>query len=238
MFEISKRDDLVKLIDQHSLKVGAEIGVAEGDFSNHLLTNSKLTTLYSIDAWSTDEVATHSVLKRCDRNQDKFDGNYKVASEKLAKHGQRSVVIRDLSENAGVKFADKSLDFIYLDGAHTFTGLCRDLMIYDDKLREGGIMACHDYWLNRYRAQVLSTVNAFLTDRQYLPSITIGERAHPMFPPTVYWFKTALSKGDYLDALKKRIPILLQAKEIMAKKGVRIELPPEYIDFHNQTGCK
>ena len=55
MIEINYRTDLCLLIDQLKLKIGAELGVAAGDFSYKLLENSSLNTLYSIDRW-TDKV--------------------------------------------------------------------------------------------------------------------------------------------------------------------------------------
>ena len=40
---------------------------------------------------------------------------------------------------------DDSCDFIYLDGDHSYAGCLADIKAYWPKLKDGGIMAGHDY---------------------------------------------------------------------------------------------
>lgn len=109
---------------------GIELGVAAGYFSDALLRCSSMKRLYSIDAWA-----------------DHHDSQeYLTAVRRLAKHGNRSVVLRMFFDDALELFADNSIDFIYLD-AYAHTGQENGQLIDDwwPKLKSGGIFAGHDY---------------------------------------------------------------------------------------------
>ena len=100
----TSRDGIASLIKPGG--VGVELGVAEGKFSEKLLAKSQLSLLYSIDAYAGD------------RGHD--DAQFAVATERLAKFGSRSKIIRARFSDAVKQFLDHPFDFIYIDGyAHT-----------------------------------------------------------------------------------------------------------------------
>jgi len=37
------------------------------------------------------------------------------------------------------------LDFVYIDGDHSFDAVVRDVILWSNKVRPGGIVAAHDY---------------------------------------------------------------------------------------------
>jgi len=110
--------------------MGLELGVATGYFSNALLSVGNFARLYSIDAWS-DHHDTAEYL-RC--------------INLLAKHANRSVVMRMFFADALLHFPDGFFDFIYVDAyAHTGQQDGRLLSDWYPKLRSGGLFAGHDY---------------------------------------------------------------------------------------------
>ena len=46
---------------------------------------------------------------------------------------------------AVTRFEDNSIDFVYVDARHDYKGVLEDLRLYWPKVRQGGILAGHDY---------------------------------------------------------------------------------------------
>ena len=130
--KIKKRNHFAQQINKKGYKVGVEIGVFRGGFSNYLLAASTLTKLYSIDPWSNmDGSANLWLAKKCRR--------------KLKQYGNRSVIIKATSIDAVKTFKDESIDFIYIDGDHSYIATTNDIVNWLPKIKIGGCMSGHDY---------------------------------------------------------------------------------------------
>lgn len=168
MIEIAHRDEFAGMIDELGLKIGVEIGVDEGKFSDLLLANSKLEILHGVDAWSTDIEKTHSkyaavsAAKMAARHQD-YNSLEAGARALLAKYGKRSNIIKSISWDAAAEFQDGSIDFIYFDGSHSAEGFLKDMESWYSKVRVGGLVSGHDYCRKRGYA-VIEVVNKFLPE--------------------------------------------------------------------------
>lgn len=119
---------------------GVEVGVAEGYFSNDLLDQG-FEKLYMVDVWKSYP----NVLGDIASSQQWHDRNYKAATERVAKHGAKAVILRGLSEAMSVQVPDNSLGLVYLDGDHSYEGVVLDINVWVRKLVNGGILASHDY---------------------------------------------------------------------------------------------
>jgi hypothetical protein len=128
---VNTREEFPDLLNRLGLSgYGIELGVAGGYFSNHLLANSRLSLLFSVDRW-----ADHHNDQECES-----------ARQLLGKWGARSVVLRMTFEEAGKLFRDSLLDFAYLDGyAHAGQDGIATLDTWWSKVRSGGVFAGHDY---------------------------------------------------------------------------------------------
>lgn len=223
---IGTRNELVDLINKFNLKKGVEIGVCEGEFSDHLLSKSNLDVLYSIDAWDENMDNTLSAFKRCDLVEGKIEGRYKKSVERLSKHGTRSKIIRKLSFDAVEDFEDGSLDFIYLDASHRFTGFAMDMIQWWPKLRNGGLYAGHDFW-GRYRYETHYVVSGFCLEHKQFYRLTTNERHD--FPASWYLLKEQNTKEQYFSRFAEEVKLLKQqAEEINAKCLFPAYLPYEY----------
>jgi hypothetical protein len=63
----------------------------------------------------------------------------------LAEFGDRVELVKNSSAIAAPYFQNDSIDFVYIDGDHSFEGIMFDLYHWVPKVRVGGIVSGHDY---------------------------------------------------------------------------------------------
>jgi hypothetical protein len=175
--------------------------------------------LYSIDSWSADAEKTKSI--RTARVLDKMENFYEEAKKRLSPYNERSVIIKDISENAYKQFDNKSLDFIYLDASHLFSGFSIDLVNWYEKLKYGGILAGHDF-IRKHNFQICYCVNAFCMEKKQFYYLTvkdngrIGDTRSNTYPT---WFltKTKRDKNEFAKEFPAYIKILKQQQAELNK---------------------
>jgi hypothetical protein len=153
------RDNLPQFFTDMEFKVGAEIGVYRGEFTEKFCLSGLET--YAIDPW-----IGYSGAGRTEKEQAKQDINYEHARSRLAKY-DNCTIIRETSTNALDKFSPESLDFVYIDGDHRFKYIAEDIYEWFSKVRKGGVVSGHDYFCTRPDANnvichVKTVVDAFV----------------------------------------------------------------------------
>lgn len=117
---------------------GAEIGVRHADVSEYLLKNFKKLKLLLIDPYAPYNDLGYQFTKE---EQDKI---CKEAKTKIVGYGARASWLRMTSVEAAAEIADGSLDFVFIDGEHTYTACLEDIYAWYPKLRAGGYCFLHD----------------------------------------------------------------------------------------------
>ena len=146
----SSRADMAKVMAVAGYKEGAEIGVAKGRHARQLFKLIPDLHLYCIDPW----------MKYSVRNdQDMQDANYERTCTRL--QNCNATILRKTSTAALDDVADGALDFVYIDGMHTFDFVMTDLINWAPKVKIGGMIAGHDYYAF-YRSGVIEAVNAYV----------------------------------------------------------------------------
>jgi len=100
--------------------VGCEIGVFEGDNALNMLLKLNIEKLYLVDP----------VVK-----WKKHIGDF----------SSKVVAVPQRSESAVDIFPDCSLDFVYIDGDHSYNMVKRDIELYWSKVRLNGVIGGHDF---------------------------------------------------------------------------------------------
>ena len=121
------RLSLIKSMEQGL--VGAELGVAEGDFSKAILNEMKPEKLYLIDQWAS-------------RRYDQAEFNLVSAGVGAESNVE---VIREDSITALLQFPDEYLDFVYIDTTHSYEQTIDELRKSKSKVKKGGKIMGHDY---------------------------------------------------------------------------------------------
>jgi len=128
------RESLRSLKNKRNL-VGAEIGVFFGENSKAMLDNLDMKMLYLIDPYASglvgieDETGPEYVLKNAKRLLKPYE-------DKI------TWVKADSFEAEGIP---NKLDFVYIDGDHTYEGALRDFEKYWPIVKKGGILGGHDF---------------------------------------------------------------------------------------------
>ena len=133
LFDIQDRNELAVLFGRLSYKIGAEIGVKRGAYSECLVKTIPSLTLYSIDPW-----IAYSGSQQV--SQDRY---YARAVKRLTAYNVK--ILKKTSMEALNNIQDNGLDFVYIDALHDFDNVYADIIGWTKKVRIGGIVAGHDY---------------------------------------------------------------------------------------------
>lgn len=132
------RNDLAQLFAELGFKRGAEIGVAEGKYSEVLVKANPQVELHCIDPWYSYPTNPQGKTKQ------RHEFAYNEAKRKM--EGYNAHLIRKASIDAVRDFETDSLDFVYVDGNHLFDFVMLDLIAWSNKVRSGGIVSGDDYY--------------------------------------------------------------------------------------------
>lgn len=177
---IKDRIDLAKYFAEKKFLYGAEVGVADGRYSEILCKTIPDLHLYSIDPYIP------------------YDGNWRSAEyqqkaheqaeERLSTYNARILATTSLEASLGIM--DESLDFVFIDGAHDFDNVMLDIILWSKKVRPGGIVALHDYYMFK-SGGVISAVNAYVEQHNIDLNLTLrGVAEHKDDKcPCAWWVK-------------------------------------------------
>jgi hypothetical protein len=160
------------LLDRDRDLVGIELGCAFGVTTEHLLRRLK-GTLHGIDPyenyidWNKDVLDTQVNLS-----------NFNKLMSATNEFGNRFILHKKTSDESVVDFEDASIDYIFIDGLHTYEQVLRDCINYYPKLKPGGLFSGHDY-------------NAIVDVRRAVDEFasSIGAEVKTGLNDSWYWFK-------------------------------------------------
>lgn len=164
---------------------GAEIGVAKGEFSQSLLEIVQPRKLHLIDPWEHQlrEDYAKDGNNVADEDQEQ---RYRDVSARFAPQIASGQVVlhRAYSQDVVDQFADGQLDWIYIDGLHSYEGCRSDLQLYKNKVKREGLILGHDYTNHEIAKQmdfgVVEAVNEFVLDEK-LAFIALTQEVYPTY---------------------------------------------------------
>jgi len=164
------RRDLALLFKNLDAKLGVELGVADGKYSEVLCAENPQCSVYSVDPWEiygTNPVHYHY---KDDKEVKRF---YDAARERLGKYSN-SIIMKEFGYNAVNQFVDESLDFVYIDADHKLLSVVEDILAWSAKVRVGGIISGHDYVRHTSVIHVKEAVNAYTAAYNIRPWFVFG----------------------------------------------------------------
>jgi len=160
-----------KIVRSMSLQIGVEIGVAFGGHAEHLLENTSVHRLVGIDPY----LHIPDYDDAMNLPQEVFDDLYFYVLGRLSRFGNRYFLVRGTSKEVAPHVGP--IDFVFIDGDHSYQGCRNDMVNYFPLLRPGGILAGHDYGYHEFPG-IQKSVDEFC--------VANGLTLH-VEPETVWW---------------------------------------------------
>jgi predicted O-methyltransferase YrrM len=136
-----------------------ELGAWLGKSSAYLCDKATGKQITIIDTWkgSPNELTTtHALATQVDI--------YQMFKANMAERNYKS--IKATSKTASKKFADESLDVVFIDLTHTYEAVKEDIALWLPKVKKGGILAGDDY--NENWPGVIQAVDELLYGRAFI----------------------------------------------------------------------
>ena len=147
--ELNMKRDLVDLTAclPSNLKM-IEIGSYAGESTELFYQSNKIVECYCIDPWQNnyDNLDDASYIRSMDIVEKAFNERIKTFKN-LHK-------LKMTSLEAVKQFEDKSIDFVYIDGMHTYEAVKQDIKLWKPKIKLNGFIGGHDYYLDSVKRAV------------------------------------------------------------------------------------
>jgi hypothetical protein len=166
------REELAKLFCKLGFRRGAEIGTNEAVYTKILCENNPEAEIFGVDP------QIPYVDFETPARQPHYDALFKKTQEVLAPY-PKCKLVRKTSMEAVKDFEDGSLDFVYIDGSHTFENVYEDIVEWTKKIKVGGIISGHDWFTlarTKYPLQVKEAVSAYVNENKITPWYVLGEK--------------------------------------------------------------
>jgi hypothetical protein len=167
-----QRATLLEMLPRRS--VGAEIGVHLGDFSADILRIVAPACLHLVDPWKHFDTPGYKQAwygGGAKGGQAEMDERYESVLARFRSEidAGRVVVHRGFSNDVGLNLPAEHLDWVYIDGDHTYDVVKRDLELFFEKTKPGGYLIGDDYhdggwWAGGVKKAVDEFVRAYPVD--------------------------------------------------------------------------
>jgi SAM-dependent methyltransferase len=130
-----KRWEVIRdLIEKNEWLDGVELGVLKGDTLLYLAENCPLVNLTGVDTWQ----------KYSFYPQDRMTGFEKLVMVAAESYANVRILKMDTLQ-AAKEFEDQSVDYVFIDGDHSYEAVRDEIKAWLPKIRPGGYIMGHDY---------------------------------------------------------------------------------------------
>jgi hypothetical protein len=141
---MSSRNEFGKLLNEMDLLgYAVEVGTHRGVFARTLLKKWKGKMLHCIDPWE-NLPGYEDQARFLDGGGMSRHDDYEVCVKSLKEYKGRFTLTKATSMEVVQDFGDETLDFVYIDGDHSYSAVKTDLQAWWPKLKLGGVLAGHD----------------------------------------------------------------------------------------------
>lgn len=137
------------------VEVGVWKGMSAAYMAVEIANSGKNIDFYCVDHWLGSEEHYdpnhHAYEPDIDRLYNIFIDNMKPVNDYF-------VPLKMTSLKAASLFADKSLDFVFIDGAHDYESVIQDIFAWAPKIKDNGVLSGHDIQYDPVKNAVIKSV--------------------------------------------------------------------------------
>jgi predicted O-methyltransferase YrrM len=175
---IKNRINLAEYLNELGFRVGLEVGTAGGRFAETLCSKIPGLKYYGVDTWKFNADDPFSAT-------DEIQKGGAIRAKKVLANFD-ATLIKKKSLDAVKVFKDETLDFVYIDGNHSFDFVMQDIIQWTHKVKKGGIIAGHDY--SREKRGVILAVDAYTSAHKLKLNIIDYDPNSPRFNRNPNWW--------------------------------------------------
>ena len=145
LMSIEAREDVFDFIASQAkdgmnfVEIGSFVGGSICYFGQKLRQFNKQVNLTAVDTWKFENISTGH-LQLVENND-----YYQAFLQNIAKCALSVKTVVSDSIEAADKFDDESIDFLFIDGCHTYPYTENELKAWLPKMKKNSIIAGHDY---------------------------------------------------------------------------------------------
>jgi hypothetical protein len=148
-------ETISKFVLQHKWKVGVEIGVWKGETFKYLLKKCPDLYLTGVDLYAPQPGNNGPEKWTKGENGHAWDHQkYYEDLVKFCENTGRGNIIKNYSVNAAKQISDDSLNFVFIDGDHSYEGVRNDIIAWLPKIKKGGYIIGHDIHFDSVKTAV------------------------------------------------------------------------------------
>jgi hypothetical protein len=127
----------------HFVEVGAFMGRSSAFMAVEIANSGKQIKFDVVDSFDTETMAVGMGALGLEVDPDLSFKSRFLKNIDPVKH---LINVLDMpSLEAAKRYRNRSLDFVYIDGDHAYEAVKADILAWSRKIREGGVLAGHDY---------------------------------------------------------------------------------------------
>lgn len=130
------------LVRYYEKPKGIEIGVYEGEHAKYLLNSKTADFLFLVDDYKYYDEVREKFSDAFTRDVDKAK---EIMLRVLEQWEDKYELIELNSDDAHIRFKKEQVDFVYIDGGHSYEQVRKDIANYWWKVKKGGMFGGHDF---------------------------------------------------------------------------------------------
>lgn len=139
-----------KMVDKfndnsHFVEVGTWKGMSACYMAVEIINSGKNIKFDCVDTWEFVDSSLEIRQEQFNIGENQVNNLFQIFQSNIEPVKDRIGIVKSLSWDGAKNYEDNSIDFVFIDAAHDYESVTKDLNAWYPKLKKDGIIAGHDY---------------------------------------------------------------------------------------------